>query len=66
MANNKRKQPPPKPMSPGRTPQQPMAQSGQDLMRAIGNLIPMGGPIMGGDATQQKSETGKKVRRGQR
>jgi hypothetical protein len=58
----KSKAPPPRPMSPGRTAQQPMAQSGQDLMRAIGNLIPMGGPIIGGDATQQRSETGKKAR----
>jgi hypothetical protein len=40
-----------------------MAQTGQDLMRAIGNLIPMGGPIQGGDATQQRSETAKKAKR---
>jgi len=62
MANkSKPKAPKPQPMSPGRTAQQPMAQSGADLMRAIGNLIPMGGP-MTGDATQQRSETNKKAR----
>jgi hypothetical protein len=37
-----------------------MAQTGADLMRAIGNLIPMGGPISGGDATQLRSMTNKK------
>jgi len=59
---SKPKQPPPKPMAPGRTAQQPMAQTGQDLMRAIGNLIPVSGPIIGGDAEQQKSVTAKKAR----
>jgi hypothetical protein len=58
----KAKAPPPRPMAPGRTAQQPMAQSGQDLMRAIGNLIPMASP-MTGDATQQRSETAKKAKR---
>jgi len=37
---------------------------GADLMRAIGNMIPMGGPIQGGDATQQRSETAKRKGRG--
>jgi len=60
---NKRKAPSPKSMPPGRTAQQPMAQSGQDLMRAIGNLIPMGSP-MTGDAVQQRSETAKRKGRG--
>jgi len=56
----KRKAAQPKPMAPGRTAQQPMAQTGADLMRAIGNLIPAGGPIIGGDATQQRSMTAAK------
>jgi hypothetical protein len=64
MASNKRKQQKPQPMSPGRTAQQPMAQSGADLMRAIGNLIPAAGPIIGGDATQQRSETAKRKGKG--
>jgi hypothetical protein len=34
-----------------------------DLMRAIGNLIPAGGP-MTGDATQQRSMTAKRRGRG--
>jgi hypothetical protein len=55
----KRKLPPPRPMPPGRTAQQPMAQTGADLMRAIGNLIPASSP-MTGDATQQASMTNKK------
>jgi hypothetical protein len=55
----KRKAPPPRPMPPGRTAQQPMAQTGADLMRAFGNLIPVGGP-MTGDATQQASMTNKR------
>jgi hypothetical protein len=60
---NKRKQPQPQPMPPGRTAQQPPAQTGADLMRAIGNLIPVGGP-MTGDATQLRSETAANKRKG--
>jgi hypothetical protein len=48
-------------MAPGRTAQQPMAMSGQELMRAIGNLIPMGGPLTG-DATQMRSMTNRKAK----
>ena len=51
-------------MAPGRTAQQPMAQTGQDLMRAIGNLIPVGGPVVGGDAETQRMAKGKGKGRG--
>jgi len=43
-----------KPIPNPRTAQQPVAQTGADLMRAIGNLIPAGGPIIGGDAETQR------------
>ena len=59
----KRKSPPPRPMPPGRTPQQPMAQSGADLMRAISNMIPIATPITGGergsDVTPRQGKKGK-------
>ena len=59
------KAPPPKPMSP-RTQQSPdadMLTGRANLMRAaLGALIPAGGPIAGGDATQLRSETAKKAR----
>jgi hypothetical protein len=56
----KSKQPAPQPMSPGRTAQQPMAQTGQDLLRAIGNMIPIASPITGGDAETKRSMTNAK------
>jgi hypothetical protein len=62
---NKRKQPPPRPLPPGRTAQQPMAQTGADLMRAIGNLIPVVGPLNpgpGSDVNWQARRGGKKDR----
>jgi len=43
----KSKAPPPRPMSPGRTPQQPMAQTGADLIRAVSNFIPIATPLTG-------------------
>jgi len=59
MASSKPKQPKPQPMSPGRTAQQPMAQSGADLIRAISNFIPVGGPIIGGDPETKRMAKGK-------
>jgi hypothetical protein len=47
-----------------RTAQQPIAQSGADLMRAIGNLIPAASPIIGGDAETQRMAKGKGKGRG--
>jgi hypothetical protein len=61
----KRKPPAPQPMSPGRTAQQPPAQTGADLMRAIGNLIPVAGPLNsepGSDVNWQARRGGKKDR----
>jgi hypothetical protein len=53
MANNKRKQPPPTKTTPQTTGLGlPRAEG---IMRAIGNLIPVGGPIIGGDAETQRS-----------
>ena len=45
MAKAAKSKQPPRPMAPGRAAQQPMAQSGADLMRAIANLIPASGPL---------------------
>ena len=58
---NKRKQPPPTkttPQTTGLGSPNPAALAA-NVMRA---MIPAGGPISGGDATQIKSETGKKAR----
>jgi len=57
MANKRSKQPPPRPMPPGRTAQQPQAQTGADLMRALGALIPAVGPLnaeAGSDINRQR------------
>ena len=49
---SKRKQPPPQKTTPQTTGLG--TPRGQDLMRAIGNMIPMGAPITGGDAETQR------------
>jgi len=52
-------------MSPGRTAQQPIAQTGAGLMRAIANLIPASGPLRpdaGSDINWQARRGGKKDR----
>jgi hypothetical protein len=36
-----------------------MAQSGADLIRAISNFIPVGGPIIGGDPETKRMAKGK-------
>jgi hypothetical protein len=58
----KRKPPPPRPMPPGRTAQQPMAQTGADLMRAIQNFIPIATPLSperSSDVTPKRKGRGK-------
>jgi hypothetical protein len=61
----KRKAPPPRPLPNPRTAQQPIAQRGEDLMRAIANLIPASGPLNaapGSDVNWQARRGGKKDR----
>jgi hypothetical protein len=64
---NKRKQPPPTkttPQTTGLGSPNPAATkiASAMLMRGLAGMIPAGGPVAGGDATQIKSETGKKAR----
>jgi len=49
-----------KPIPNPRTPQQPPAQTGADLMRAIGNMIPVATPLTGERGSDVSSRQGKK------
>jgi len=53
---------PPRPLPNPRTKQQPVAQTGQELMRGIANLIPAAGPLMaeaGSDVNRQAKRKGR-------